>query len=130
MNDFVAKIKDFSKHVSEDIGTIMKDFNNEKVEFADMVSLIIRHEKTTHMSQTLLGSVYNTYQLHLFPYYLHLETKGKMNESILQLMLHSQERELYCYRSYEAKSQKPKIVPVPEPLINLLKTNQHSNKLH
>lgn len=130
MNDFVAKIKDFSKHVSEDIGTLMKDFNNEKVEFTDMVSLIISHEKTTHTSQTLLGNVYNTYQLQLYPYYLHLETKGKMNESILQLMLHSQERDLYCYRSYDAKSKNSKAVPAPEPLINLLKTNQHSNQLH
>ncbi|WP_409253946.1 hypothetical protein V1502_08625 [Bacillus sp. SCS-153A] len=125
MNHFVDKIKDFSKNVTGDIGNIIRDYNVEKVDFEEILSLIIRHEKTMHSSQTLLGNKYNTYELHLFPYYLHLETKGKMNESILQLKIHSQEKELYSYRSYNDKPQKQKAIHVPEHLLLDLKRSQH-----
>jgi hypothetical protein len=120
MTEFVEKIRSLSKHVSSDISTMIKDHLHEKIEFHELVALIKGHEKTKYSRRQLLGNVYTIYTLNLFPFSLHLEMKGESNPFILQLTISSQEKQVFSYNSYEDKSKKSKMIPLPKPLFDTL----------
>ncbi|RIW38466.1 hypothetical protein D3H55_02715 [Bacillus salacetis] len=128
MSDFVESVKRFSKHLTSDIGTMIKDHQHKKIEFQDLVYLIMSHEKTRISSRLLLKNVYTTYVLHLFPYSLHLETKGDNHPIILQMKISSQEKKIFVWNSYN--NQKGKAISVPKPLAAELISLQQSENLH
>jgi hypothetical protein len=130
MTDLVERIRSFSKHLRDDIGTMLKEHQTEKIDFQEMTALVIGHEKTKHTSRNLLGTIYNTYQLNLFPYFIHLETKGRSDTFTLQLTLSTQEKELFSFKSYDEVNRNKKMVPVPEPLLEHLKQKQEAKILH
>ncbi|WP_421384906.1 hypothetical protein ACOJQI_09085 [Bacillus salacetis] len=130
MKDFIGRVKRFSKHLTDDIETLVKNHNTEKVHIQELLPLIIGHEETKISTQDLLGNVYNTYQLDLFPYYLHLETKGKDNTFILQMTLSSQDKEIFSFKSYDETTRSHKLIPVPQPLLESLKLHQEKKILH
>lgn len=129
MNEFIERIKVFSKHLTHDIEEMIHP-SSEKIPFTDMLALIKRHDKTKHTCQKLLENVFHTYELDLFPYFLQLETKGDRNEFILQLTISSQEKTIYSYRSYEESASRQKPVSIPSPLWEELKYPFTSEVVH
>ncbi|MGD6803701.1 hypothetical protein FZC79_00285 [Rossellomorea vietnamensis] len=130
MNEFIERIKTFSKHLTHDIEEMIHDHSSEKIPFTDMPAIIIEHPKTKHTCQKLLENVFHTYELNLFPYFLQLETKGERSEFILQLTISSQEKTIYSYRSYEESAARRKPVSIPAPLWEELKVPFTSGVVH
>ncbi|TYS17628.1 hypothetical protein FZC78_07135 [Rossellomorea vietnamensis] len=130
MNEFIERIKTFSKHLTHDFEEMIHDHSSEKIPFTNMPALIKRHDKTKHTSHKLLENVFHTYELDLFPYFLQLETKGDRDEFILQLTISSQEKTIYSYRSYEESAAKQKPVSIPAPLWEKLKAPFTSGAVH
>ncbi|WP_456271330.1 hypothetical protein [Bacillus sp. AK031] len=129
MNEFVEKIKSFSKNLSHDLSSMVNELNCEKIPLTQAIELIKSHPHCHHSSQTLLGSVFNTYRIVVSTFSIHLETKGAKDDFILELSIFSDGKVIYSYKSYEAKSKKLKTISIPKALLNdeLL---QHNGLIH
>jgi hypothetical protein len=120
MNEFVEKIKSYTKHLSDDLSSMVTEFTCEKIPLTQAMELIKNHPHCLHSSQTLLGSVYNTYGIMLSPFAIHMETKGKKDDFIIELSIFSDGKGIYTYKSYEDKPKKLKSISIPKPLLNEL----------
>ncbi|WP_113930115.1 hypothetical protein [Bacillus sp. P14.5] len=116
MNQFIERIKAFSKNLTYDIADAIHEHTSEKIPFSDISEAITSHEKTKHTMKKLLENVYHSYELDLSPYFIKLETKGEQNEFILQLTISSQEKMIYSFRSYDESPAYQEIISVPAPL--------------
>ncbi|MDG5789597.1 hypothetical protein QA612_19235 [Evansella sp. AB-P1] len=72
-----------------------------KLHIRDLVMYITEYQQNKKKTKTLLGLTFNFYEINIGSITLELETKGRNDDYVLELLVLENEEEIFSYRSYE-----------------------------